>query len=154
MELLDLPAPSLSAEVDALLPPSESHVEDAPTPNLSSEADLLFNSSTNPMPPKLRKGKSQAPIDTASLRHNNRSNKYDGFKVPPLTDSKIKLSKVKPRQVPSALTIRDTPTEHIPPATPFQVIQQIGTNLRGIPANEPSKEALMAAQEEEPASST
>ena len=70
-----------------------------------------------------RKGKSVVPECYVSLRRSTRSNKYDGFKVPPLTDSKIKSSKVKPRHVPSALTISDTPVEQIPPATPIEVIQ-------------------------------
>ena len=41
-----------------------------------------------------------AHVDTVMLRRSARSNKYDGFKVPPMSDKKLVMSKVKPRKVP------------------------------------------------------
>lgn len=49
-----------------------------------------------------RKGKAKAPICVSAVRRSNRSNKYDGFKIPSMTDSKVKNSKVKPRVTPKA----------------------------------------------------
>lgn len=39
----------------------------------------------------------KAPIDTARLRRSSRSTRYDGFKVPQVTDVRKTQSKVKPR---------------------------------------------------------
>ena len=41
-----------------------------------------------------------AHVDTVLLRQSARSDKYDGFKVPPMSDKKPVQSKVKPRKVP------------------------------------------------------
>ena len=102
-----------------------------------------------------RKGKSVVPECDIALRRSARTNKYDGFKLHQVSDSKAKTSKVKPRVTPSALTIREVyDVEHIPPPTPIRMIQQIGTVLCVIPTEELTDEALMASQEEEPPAST
>ena len=99
----------------------------------------------------VRKGKAKAPASVLEVRRSNRSNKYDGFKVPSVSDTKPKASKVKPRVVPSAT---DTPMEvvdhtvnqgdYILPPTPIQVLQHIGISKCAIPPAEVSEEALMA----------
>ena len=85
-----------------------------------------------------RRGKAPAPESVIPLRRSSRSNKYDGFKVPPLSDTKTKVSKVKPRVIPSAAstaTISEpSATSEIPPPTTILVIQHIGTVMCGIPA--------------------
>ena len=102
-----------------------------------------------------KRSKNKAPVSIASVHRSSRSNKYDGFKVHQVSDSKAKTSKVKPRVVPSALTIREVDdVEQIPPPTPVRVIQQISAVLCAIPTEELTDEALMASQEEEPLAST
>mgnify|MGYP000941535423 CR=1 FL=1 len=102
-----------------------------------------------------RKGKSVVPECAIALRRSARTNKYDGFKVHQVFDSKKKTSKVKPRVVPTTLTIREVDdVEKIPPPTPVRVIQQISAVLCAIPTEELTGEALMASQEEEPPAST
>ena len=55
------------------------------------------------------------------VHHSNHSNKYDGFKVPLIFDSKAKTSKVKPRVIPnmaSAVVITELSDDHdaeVPP---------------------------------------
>ena len=61
---------------------------------------------------------------------------------------------MKPWTVPTALHIREVAEgEEVPPPTPVRVIQQVGTLLCAIPADELSEDALLAATEEEPTSS-
>lgn len=69
-----------------------------------------------------RKGKSVIPECAISLRRSARVNKYDGFRVPPISDSKAKTSKVKPRVVPSApaaIKINERTDDPVPPPTPY-----------------------------------
>ena len=144
-----MPAPATSAETAALLPPSDYQVDTAPMIQLSAGPALVGASSTM-HEHKLRKGKSQAPIDTATLRRSNRSNKYDGFRTNLLTESRTTKSKVKPRLLPSALpgtkemeeNTVNTTDETVPPPTPVSTMQNIGTQLCAIPAEELSDEIL------------
>lgn len=146
--LLTLPAP-------AQLPASLEHIQIASTEDLT-EAGLTTDTvmaqamKNELILPKPRKGKGQAPIDTASLQCSNRSNKYDGFRVNLHNESHSTKSKVKPRVLPSAFpsanaaddqdaTIQST---EMPPPTPIPTMQNIGTHLCAIPAGELSEEIL------------
>ena len=73
------------------------------------------------------------------------SNKYDGFKVPPISDIRKTNSKVKPRVIPSMGTSASvaSSTGEIPLPTPIATLQSIGVNKCAIPATEFSEEALL-----------
>ena len=83
-----------------------------------------------------------AHVDTVHLRRSARSNKYGGFRVPPVTDKRATTSNVKPRKEPflPGLTISSTPSvgrhdkvsDAIPPPTSIHAIQSIGTNMCGV----------------------
>ena len=100
---------------------------------------------------KQRKGKLPVPVDTSSLRRNNRSTKYDGFRVPQPSDTHLPKSKVKPHINPAApVTSEDSLPQaqdvEVPPPTIIKSMQAIGTQLCAIPAEEltvaaPSKPA-------------
>ena len=115
-----------------------------------SAGPALVGASSTMHEHKLRKGKSQAPIDTATLRRSNRSNKYDGFRTNLLTESRTTKSKVKPHLLPSALPSAkemeentvNTADETVPPPTPVSTMQNIGTHLCAIPADELTDEIL------------
>ena len=72
-----------------------------------------------------RKGKGKAAELTLNVSRSSRSNKFDGFKIRQVTDTKKKPSKVKPRVVPDAVITKFNDV-HIPPTTPMEVIQQVG----------------------------
>ena len=101
-------------------------------------------------------GKAPAPESSVNLRRSTRKNKYDGFKVPSLLETKNRASKVKPWVVPSAatpITITELCDEaKLPPPTPIPVIQQIGNVMRGISAAELSEEKLLACKDAGPSS--
>lgn len=82
---------------------SEDHVL-APLENADVDAALTLARPSESQTGKSRKGKNQVPIDTASLRRGNRSNKYDGFRINLTNESRSHKSKVKPRALPSMLT--------------------------------------------------
>ena len=141
---------SLTAPDDAVLPQLPNAITEASTEATKTliaphAVDLGAGTSV------VRKGKAKAPASVLEVRRSNRSNKYDGFKVPSVSDTNPKPSKVKPRVVPSAT---DTPMEvvdhtvnqgdYIPPPTPIQVLQHIGISKCAIPPAEVSEEALMA----------
>ena len=99
-----------------------------------------------------------AHVDTVMLRRSAHTNKYDGFKVPPVSDRKLVLSKVKPRKDPvvqcsSTATMpcvsdkKDKVHSEIPPPTPISTIQSIGTNMCGLRPNQLSKQKLLASLE-------
>ena len=102
---------------------------------------------------KGKRGKNKAPISVMQVRRSNRSNKYDGFKVPLISDSKAKTSKVKPRVIPnmaSAVVITELSDDHdaeVPPPLSIHEIQQIGATRCAIPPEELTEEVLLADQE-------
>ena len=108
--------------------------------------------STALLPPsRARKGKDPAPIDTSSLRRSTRSTKYDGFRVKVHDESRPSKSKVKPRVVPTMLprgaaSDSKEPEFELPPPTPIPTMQNIGTQLCAIPAEELNEDMLTAGE--------
>lgn len=107
-----------------------------------------------------RRGKAKALDCVVSVRRSSRANKYDGFKVPPLTDSKMRSSKVKPRVIPNvASSVSNSEVslaqraDGVPPPMPIPMIQQVGVQKCAIPPEELTAEALLADSEEGPSSS-
>lgn len=98
------------------------------------------------------------PKCSVSLHRSARANKYDGFRVPPVSNTKAKASKFKAHMIPSAassVTITEISEDvEVPPPTPIPVIQQIGTVKCGIPASELTEEGLLADKEAGPSSDT
>ena len=101
-------------------------------------------------------------VDTTQLRRNTRSNRYDGFHVPQLSDIKKGVSKVKPRKTPvitrnlyamapsGIFAVLDVRPESVPDPTPILVIQEIGIVRCGVPPEELNAEKLMAAPQAAP----
>ena len=97
-------------------------------------------------------GKNKAPLSVTSVRRSARSNKDDGFKVPPLTDSRTKISKVKPRVIPNAVSavviseISDDQPAHgeLPPPMTIEQIQHIAVHQCAVPPEEITEDLLMA----------
>lgn len=101
------------------------------------------------------------PIDTACLLRSTRSTRYDGFKMTLITDAKKTQSKVKPRGAPSVacsskatdpcskllLQPPTVQTDELPPPTPIQQLQHVGTVLCGILAEELSTQKLLASDQ-------
>lgn len=85
----NIDAPTMISPVTA--PPTNVDIATLPTDH--PDGEILQLSVTAPdsltvetAAPKQRKGKMKAPIDTLNLRRSNRSNKYDGFHVPMLSE--------------------------------------------------------------------
>lgn len=94
-----------------------------------------------------------APLDISEVRRSVRATRYMGFKASSLADAKKKVSHVKARVVP-VIADMECDTEHIepdetskpvPPPTPIKLIQQVGTNLCGIPEVELTEKELLKA---------
>ena len=93
-------------------------------------------------------------------RRSPRANKYDGFKVPKITDVKRKQSKVKPIKV-SSVYDKESNKEAAahgsstgadvaaPPPTPIATLQGIGIHLCGVPPEDLSPVKLLASPLEE-----
>ncbi|KAE8778371.1 hypothetical protein D1007_48714 [Hordeum vulgare] len=95
--------------------------------------------------PQKEKGKMTVRVDTTKLRRSSRSNKYDGFKVPPMADGHIRKSKVKPRVMPHIPILEDTSALEmdVPPPTTITTMQAIGTHLCAIPEEELTASILL-----------
>ena len=136
----------------------------------SDDSDMLQTNCSLSLPPSdepqsvigasSHRGKVLAPECEVSLRRSARSNKYDGFRVHALADTKKKVSKVKARHTlaaPSSVIIMEldnTDTPDIPPPTPIQVIQQVGVLQCAVPAEELTEAALLESTNAGPLSST
>mgnify|MGYP006969630026 CR=1 FL=1 len=98
-----------------------------------------------------RKGTNVLPNSFVSLRRSSRCNKYDGFKVPAITDTKPRTSKVKPRIIPPAKFVvvitKIEDSSEVPPPTPIATIQLVGTVKCAILVAELSEDALNEVQE-------
>ena len=93
--------------------------------------------------------KNKAPVSVRSVHRSARSNKYDGFKVHSITDSKQKASKVKPRVTPSAVVITELTedqieVEELPPPMTVAQIQEIAVQKCVVPPEEVTEEMLLA----------
>ena len=97
-------------------------------------------------------------MSSVSLRRSTKSKKYDGFKVPAITDSKPRASKVKPQINPSAKSsmvpsaLEDNTA--VPPTTPIATIQLVGTVKCAIPTVELYEVALNEDKEDTSSSSS
>ena len=98
-----------------------------------------------------KRGKNKVPLCVTSVRRSARSNKYDGSKVPAITDSRTKTSKVKPRVIPndvSAVVITDITDDQpedgeIPPPMTIEQIQNIAMHQCVVPPVEVTEDLLM-----------
>ena len=99
-----------------------------------------------PSPARTRRSKFQVPPITTEVRRSTRSTRYDGFRVPQISDVRAPASKVKPRQAPSASSSSSvfSPVQ-APPPTPLRTMQEIGINRCAVPPSELTEEALLAA---------
>lgn len=103
-----------------------------------------------------KRSKSKAPVIVSQVHRSNRSNKYDGFKVSLITDSRPKTSKVRPRVTPNVAStvviteISDEQAIEVPPPMSIPEIQQIGSHQCAIPPEELSEEVLLADLEDGP----
>nr|XP_020185585.1 ethylene-responsive transcription factor 3-like [Aegilops tauschii subsp. strangulata] len=100
----------------------------------------------------------KAPIDTVRMRRSSRSTRYDGFKVPQVTDVRKAQSKVKPRGAPSVacsskatapcaklvLNPLASTTDDLPPLTPIHQLQYVGNVLCGVSPDDLTPQKLMA----------
>lgn len=164
--LSDLPAPITGQSDTTLEHFSVTSPEDLPVPSLPETADadaaVTLAGPSDLHPGKSRKGKGQAPIDTASLRRSNRSNKYDGFRINLNNESCSNKSTMKPRVLPSVLpratVVEDTEVNmqdaELPPPTSIPTLQNIGTHLCAIPAEELTEEILSKSDGGSASSST
>ena len=98
------------------------------------------------------------PVDTICLRRSSRATRYDGFKANIVTAAKKTISKFKSRKAPaiassskatdpcSPVTLKPAlvQSEDIPPPTPIQQLQRVGSELCGIPAEDLSDQILLA----------
>lgn len=147
-EHTDGPASSATVGADMDMMPETSHEAAVDLSGLamekhssSSEAFVMVVATGDLGGPSASKrGKAKAPVCVTSVRHSTRSNKYDGFKIPSMTDTKAKTYKVKPRVIPNANSVvvlskitDDSTAEPVPPPTPIAVMQMIGTQNCAIP---------------------
>jgi hypothetical protein len=98
----------------------------------------------------------QGHVDVSRLRRSTRSTRYDGFRVPQISDTKKAASKVKPRKIPSvpcnstnftaaSSSLVSAPgSSEVPAPTPISVIQEVGSVKCGIPSEELTAEKLQA----------
>jgi hypothetical protein len=105
--------------------------------------------------------KGEIPLVTSQVRRSARSNKYDGFKVHLIYDTKPVKSKVKTRVVPFVKesmkkkrsraedNAQSASDNNVPPPTPIATMQAIGVNLCGVPPEEVSLVKLLAQPQEE-----
>lgn len=99
-----------------------------------------------------RRAWAPSPTSNVEVRRSNHSNKYNGFKVNQVTETRTTNSKVKPRLVPSiesSSSAMDLTSEDVPPI-PVHVLQAIGINKCAVPAAELTEDLPTVA----PATST
>ena len=102
--------------------------------------DIPRPSTTRP-----RLSKCRAPLVTTEVRRNTRSTRFDGFRVPQITDVLPTVSKVKPRVIPSAvLSSSNVIMDQAPPPTPLHAMQDIGIIRCAVPPQELIEVALLA----------
>ena len=91
-------------------------------------SDVPGPSTTRP-----RRSKCRAPLVTTEVRRSTRSTRFDGFRVPQITDVRTTSSKVKPRVIPSAAAGPSESVDQPPPPTPLRTMQDIGINRCAVP---------------------
>ncbi|KAE8801397.1 hypothetical protein D1007_22990 [Hordeum vulgare] len=113
---------------------------------------MFVDSHVSPSRKRGRKPKPTIPLCTTEVRRSPRSNKYTGFKVDQLSDTRGRKSLIKPRTsmvisepAPSSFD-EDASSSSAPPPPPMIIkdIQQVGTGLCGIPPEELTDECLLA----------
>jgi hypothetical protein len=102
-----------------------------------------------------KKRKNEVPTDTALVRRSPRQNKYDGFKVHLVSDTKVVKSKVLPRKVPAVKisvkqkgkAVLHKEEDYDPTCVP--VLRSICVNLCGIHPSDVSSQKLLAEDDED-----
>lgn len=151
----------LNSELDSS---NERALQGLPTPVINSSDEpaglAAVNSIMAPASPSVvtrgRRARAPAPISTVEVRRSNRSNKYNGFKVNQVIETRTTTSKVKPRLVPSIGSSSSAiePNSEVVPHTPVHVLQSIGINRCAVPAAELTEDILTAAPAPSSAAST
>ena len=91
------------------------------------------------------------PLDTTTVRRSTRSNKYDGFKINHVSDTKRSKSSVKPRETSfiTAVSLAAAPvqvrSDACPPPMTIEDLQQMGKRC-GIAQEALSPEKLLDDQ--------
>ena len=91
------------------------------------------------------------PLDTTTVRRSTRSNKYDGFKINHVSDTKRSKSQVKPRETSfiTAVSLAAAPvqvrSDDCPSPMTIEDLQQMGKR-RGIAQDVLSPEKLLDDQ--------
>ena len=91
------------------------------------------------------------PLDTTTVRRSTRSNKYDGFKINHVSDTKRSKSRVKPRETSfiTAVSLAAAPvqvrSDACPPPMTIEDLQQMGSRC-GIAQDVLSPEKLLDDQ--------
>lgn len=91
-----------------------------------------------------RRSKAHAPLLSTEVRRSTRSTRYDGFRVPSLSETRTTVSKVKPRLIPSVAQSSSSGGTEIPPPTPIPTMQDIGVHRCAIPPQELSEAMLLS----------
>jgi len=112
-------------------------------------AQVLFAPPT-PSPTRPRRSKYQVPLVTTEVRRSTRSTRYDGFRVPQITEVRAPASKVKPRVISSVVPSSSAPVvDPPPPPIPLCLMQDIGINRCAVPPQELTEAALLASEASE-----
>ena len=150
-------SPDTAAPFDAMLSlaPTTVSMDGSPIVShgpLEDDSDLglaqVLSDVPGPSAARPRRSKYKAPVVTTEVRRYTRSTRFDGFRVPQISDVRPTVSKVKPRVIPSAAPSSSTVImDQAPPPTPFRTMQDIGIIRCAVPPQELTEAALLASDD-------